>query len=123
MDVNDRDFQERRLSAWVGKDLKIRGDIVAAADLVISGQVEGTIELGEHNLTIMTGASVVAELNAKAVSISGSVKGNVMGLARVELRAGSVVEGDIMTPLLVIEEGAILHGRVDAAGRREGRTS
>jgi cytoskeletal protein CcmA (bactofilin family) len=123
MDVRDPEFQERRLSAWVGKDLRIRGDMAASADLVIAGQVEGTIELGDHSLTILAGASVVAELVAKSVSITGSVRGNVTGHARVDLRAGSVVEGDITTPLLVMEEGAVLHGRVDVAGRHAGPTA
>lgn len=111
---------ERRRAAWVGKALLIRGDIVSSADLVIDGQVEGNIELGNHSLTIGSGASVVADLVANSVNISGNVKGSVTGHSSVQLRAGSVVEGDIKAPQLVMEEGAVLRGRVDAAGRKSG---
>jgi cytoskeletal protein CcmA (bactofilin family) len=118
MDRKDQTFEEKRLEAWVGTALLVRGDIVASTDLVIHGRVEGTIELGDHSLTIGEGASVVADLVANSVSVSGSVKGNVTGHTRVELHAGSVVEGDIRAPNLIMEDGAILRGRVDTDGRR-----
>jgi cytoskeletal protein CcmA (bactofilin family) len=118
MDGKDQAFEEKRLAAWVGTALLVRGDIVSSTDLVIHGKVEGTIELGDHSLTIGEGASVVADLVANSVSISGSVKGNVTGHSRVELHSGCVVEGDIKAPNLVIEDGAILRGRVDTDGRR-----
>jgi cytoskeletal protein CcmA (bactofilin family) len=118
MDGKEREIEERRRAAWVGKALLIRGDIVSSSDLVIDGKVEGTIELGGHSLTIGAGASVVADLAADSVNISGTVKGNVTGRASVQLRAGGVVEGDIRAPQLVVEDGAILRGRVDTTGRR-----
>jgi cytoskeletal protein CcmA (bactofilin family) len=118
MDGKEREVEERRRAAWVGKALLIRGDIVSSSDLVIDGEVEGTIELGDHNLTIGVGASVVADLVADSVNISGTVKGNVTGRSSVQLRAGGVVEGDIKAPQLVMEDGAVLRGRVDAAGKR-----
>lgn len=118
MEGKEREVEERRRAAWVGKALLIRGDIVSSSDLVIDGKVEGTIELGGHSLTIGVGASVVADLVADSVSISGTVKGNVTGRSSVQLRAGGVVEGDIKASQLVIEDGAVLRGRVDAAGRR-----
>jgi cytoskeletal protein CcmA (bactofilin family) len=121
MDGNEREVEERRRAAWVGKALLIRGDIVSSADLVIDGTVEGNIELGDHSLTIGVGASVVADLVAKSVSVSGNVKGNVTGRAHVHLRAGGVVEGNVTAPQLVMEDGAFLRGRVDAAGRRASR--
>ena len=45
-------MQERRRSAWIGGMVVVRGTVVATEDLVIDGQVHGTIELGDHNLTI-----------------------------------------------------------------------
>ena len=114
----DQDFEERRRAAWIGKALFVQGKIVSSADLVIDGKVEGTLELGDHSLTIRNGATVIADLVANIVSISGFVKGNVSGLSKVEIRATGSVEGDIRAPHLVMEDGAVLRGRVDAAGRR-----
>lgn len=87
--------------------------MVSTEDLMIDGQVQGTIELGDHSLTIGPGASIVADLVAKTVTISGKVKGNVMGAAKVELKSSSKVEGDISAPKFVMEDGASLSGKVD----------
>lgn len=111
-------IEERRLAAWIGKQILVRGDVIASGDLVIDGQVEGRIELGDHNLTIGEGAAVVANLVAKSVTISGSVTGNVTGKANVILRATGSVQGDVTAPRFVMEDGAMLRGRVDATGRK-----
>jgi cytoskeletal protein CcmA (bactofilin family) len=85
---------------------------------VIDGQVQGTIELGDHSLTIGPGASIVADLVAKVVTISGKVKGNVMGSAKVELKATARVEGDITAPKFAMEDGAALSGKVDTGPKK-----
>jgi cytoskeletal protein CcmA (bactofilin family) len=114
-----RDYEERRKAAWIGQAVLVRGDVVATGDLVIDGRVEGTIALGDHNLMIGESASVVANLVAKSVTISGQVKGNVTGNASVELKATGNIEGDVKTPSFVMEDGAILHGKVDASGGKK----
>ena len=86
---------------------------------MIDGQVQGTIELGDHSLTIGPDASVVADLAAKVVTVSGTVVGNVMGAARVELKASGTVEGDVTAPTFVMEEGATLRGKVDTGIRKK----
>jgi cytoskeletal protein CcmA (bactofilin family) len=110
---------ERRRAAWIGGSILVKGDVVSSEDLVIDGKVEGTIELGDHSLTIGTDARVIADLVAKSVTISGTVKGNVMGNARVELKSTAKVEGDISAPKFVMEEGATLVGKVDAGARKK----
>ncbi len=105
---------ERRKAAWIGGSVLVKGDVVSTEDLMIDGQVQGTIELGDHNLTIGPGAAVVADLVAKNITISGQVKGDVVGSVRVELKSSAKVEGDINAPNFVMEEGATLSGKVDA---------
>ena len=105
--------EERRKAAWIGGSILVKGDVVSTEDLIIDGKVEGTIELGDHSLTIGPGASVVADLVAKSVTISGTVKGDVVGAARVELKSSAKVEGDITAPKFSMEDGAALSGKVD----------
>jgi cytoskeletal protein CcmA (bactofilin family) len=96
----------------------VRGEVVSTGDLAIDGQVQGTIELGEHNLTIGPCASVVANLAAKSITVSGTVVGNIVGTARVELKAGATVEGDVTAPTFVMDETATLTGKVDTGDRK-----
>ena len=95
------------------------GRIVSAETLNIDGSVEGTIEVGDHNLNIGPGAAVKADLIAKTVSISGAVTGNVMASEKVNLQPTGSVDGDITTPRLVMADGAIIKGRVEAQGERK----
>jgi len=109
---------ERRLRAWVGAALTIQGKIISTQDLTIDGKVDGTIELGNHTLTIGSGADVKANLAAQTITISGTVTGNVTATSIVDLRATGSVDGDIVAPRLIMAEGATIRGKVDAAGKR-----
>jgi cytoskeletal protein CcmA (bactofilin family) len=110
-------FTERRVAAWVGKALRIEGRIISNEDLTIDGSVEGSIELGNHTLTIGEGAAVKADLAARAIAISGTVTGTVRATEKIELHATGSVEGDISAPRFVMTEGATVRGRIEAGKR------
>ena len=99
--------------ARIGKTVVIRGEVKGSEDLIVDGLVEGTVTLAESRLTIGPNANVVADLSAKDVLILGKVKGNIVATGRVELRSGSVVEGDVRALRLAVEDNAIFRGKVD----------
>jgi cytoskeletal protein CcmA (bactofilin family) len=109
---------ERRHVAWLGRGVRIEGRVVSSEDLVIEGQVEGSIELAEHNLSIGPSGQVKADLYAKRITISGRVVGNLKAVERVHLDATASVTGDIVTPRFVMVEGATVAGKVDASRGR-----
>jgi cytoskeletal protein CcmA (bactofilin family) len=111
-------LDERRMTAWIGKSLVVQGKVISTEDLTIDGRVKGTIELGDHSLTIGVGATVEADLVAQRITICGAVTGNVLANENVDLRATGSVDGDISTPRLVMAEGATIKGRVDASGKK-----
>lgn len=113
---------ERLVSAWIGTALTVQGKVISAQDLTIDGRVEGTIELGNHGLTIGTGAEIKADLVAQTIIISGAVTGNVTATAMVDLQATGSVDGNIIAPRLVMADGAVVRGRVDAAGSKQPKT-
>jgi cytoskeletal protein CcmA (bactofilin family) len=69
--------------------------------------------VGAHNLTILPGASVKADLAAKTITISGSVIGNVQASEIVDLRATGSVTGNIRAPRFAMAEGATVMGTVE----------
>jgi cytoskeletal protein CcmA (bactofilin family) len=103
---------ERLAEAGIGPSVVIKGEITSAEDLIINGRVEGTIDVGDHHLTVGAGASITAPLLARAVTISGTVKGNVTARDRIEVRETGSVDGDLRAPHLAVREGAVLEGRV-----------
>jgi len=102
--------------AHIGKSVVIKGELSGSEDLFVDGQVEGSIELRNNKLIVGPNASVKASVSAKGVVIQGTVQGTVNATDRVELRKSAVVNGDVITQRISIEEGAFLKGKVDVHG-------
>src|SRR4051794_14050816 len=116
------EVDERRATAWIGQGVVVEGRITSSQDLRIDGRVDGTIEVGDHVLMIGARAAVKADLVAKSILISGTVIGNVTATDGLDLEATGSIEGDISSPRLVMVEGAVVKGRVDASGNRAKET-
>jgi cytoskeletal protein CcmA (bactofilin family) len=104
---------ERRVSAWIGKAVRVEGKVTSTEDLTIDGEVEGSIELGGHSLVIGPGASIKANLVAKTVTISGAITGNVKATEKVDLRDTGSIEGNVIAPRFVMADGATVRGKVE----------
>jgi len=99
--------------AHIGKSVVVKGELSGSEDLYLDGEVEGSIELRSHSLTIGPNGRVRANINAKDVVIHGKVDGNVRGSDRVELKKSAVLNGDVITQRIVIEDGAFFKGSID----------
>ena len=99
--------------ARLGKTVVIRGEVKGSEDLIVDGQVEGTVTLTESRLTIGPNAQVSADLAARDVLVLGRIQGNIVASGRVELRAGCSMEGDIRALRLAVEDNALFRGKVD----------
>jgi cytoskeletal protein CcmA (bactofilin family) len=108
--------------ATIGKSVQIRGEVKGSEDLLVDGQVDGTVTLSESRLTIGANARVRANVSARDVIVNGVLDGNIHATGRVELRAGCRVTGDLQAQRLSIEENAVYCGKVDlvqdAAGEK-----
>ena len=99
--------------AHIGKSVLVKGELSGSEDLYLDGEVEGTIELAGHSMTVGPNGRLRAHINARDVVVHGRVEGNIHGSARVELKKTATVSGDIITPSVVIEEGAFFKGSID----------
>ena len=103
----------QRGSATIGKAVKIVGQIYSREDLYVDGDVEGTIELMEHKLTIGPNGKVQAAIKAREVVALGTIQGNVEASDRLDIRKDAKLVGDIRTARIVIEDGAYFKGSID----------
>jgi cytoskeletal protein CcmA (bactofilin family) len=99
--------------AHIGKSVVVKGELSGSEDLYLDGEVEGSIELRSHSLTIGPNGRVRANIFAKDVVVHGKIEGNIRGTERVELRKSAVLTGDIATQRIVIEDGAFFKGSID----------
>ncbi len=97
----------------IGKSIVIKGELNGSEDLTIEGQVEGTIQLRDHVLTIGPNGRIKAQVFAKAVVVLGEVTGNVTASDKVDIRDNGSVDGDLVSPRVAIAEGAHFRGSVD----------
>lgn len=106
-------FRAQADIAHIGKSVLIKGELSGSEDLYLDGEVEGSIELKQHSLTIGPHGRVKANVHAREVIVHGKVEGNVRGDDKVELKKSSVLLGDIATQRIAIEEGAFFKGGID----------
>jgi len=89
----------------------MQGSLVFAdpVNLRINGKFEGTLTT-KGNLTIGKDADVKADIVGEHIIISGNVKGNVRASILLQLSSSAQVSGDLDTPRIAIEEGAVFNG-------------
>jgi cytoskeletal protein CcmA (bactofilin family) len=104
---------QRAEIANIGKSVIIKGELSGSEDLYLDGEVEGNIDLHNHNLVIGPNGRVRANVFAKDVVIHGKVDGNVTAVNKVELKKSALLNGDIDTQRIVIEDGAFFKGSID----------
>lgn len=96
----------------VGPSIVIRGRLKCAEDLVIKGRVDAEIT-SSKSLHIENSGIVKANIDVQSVTINGVLVGNITAEKRTEIASDGRVVGDILTPTLVISDGASIRGRID----------
>jgi len=109
-------------TAFLGKGAKIVGTISFDGPAQIEGEVEGEIS-ARDTLTIGRSATLKCAIKGTTVVVHGKITGNVEASSRLELHAPSRIEGDVVTPKLVVHEGATLNGRCTMDGKADAKTT
>ena len=103
----------KRKTSVIGPTLKFKGELSANEDLIIEGEIEGTIAHDGKSLTVGKEGRVKADIAAKTVEIYGTVEGNVHGEDVVKLAKSAEVIGNVTCARIVMEDGAHFNGRID----------
>jgi cytoskeletal protein CcmA (bactofilin family) len=102
-----------RGNALIGKSVVVKGQVFGREDVYVDGEVEGTLELLEHRLTVGPHGKVNAGLKAREIVIAGTVHGNIEATDKIDIRKDAKLVGDIKTARIVIEDGAYFKGSID----------
>jgi cytoskeletal protein CcmA (bactofilin family) len=114
--------QPSAVKAVLGKSVVFKGQIQSREDLIIEGEVEGTIDMMEHRLTIAADGDVHANVNAREIEVIGSIEGTAEAVDKVYIRKGAKFVGDIHSAGIVIEDGGYIKGNIDLS-RKPGDTA
>ena len=97
----------------IGETLHFKGELSAGEDLVIEGKVEGTVNQGKCCLTVKPKGVLVANVNATKIFIEGRVEGDLAATVSVTIRDSGNVTGNIIAPIVAIDEGANFNGSIE----------
>lgn len=100
----------------IARGSRVEGLISGDAELIVNGEVQGEIRLQSH-LVVGKEGQVRGTIVARSVEVSGKVLGNVEGLERVEVLASGTLEGDVVSPRVMIADGAFFKGKVDMTAK------
>ena len=103
----------RREAATIGPSIQIDGDLRGQEDLLVEGEVNGTIQLRNNSLTIGAQGKVMADVFAKEINIEGFVEGDLFSSERVVVRKSAQVRGNITAPRVSLEDGARFKGSIE----------
>ena len=112
-----RNSQPRPAGGILSSGVSIEGSVKFASELLIDGEVDGTIE-STGTLTIGEHARSRGEITARAITVHGKVEGNILATERCELHAGSSLRGDIEAPRLIVDEAAAFQGSAKIAPQK-----
>lgn len=103
-------------SSVLGSTLKFKGELTANEDLLIQGQIEGTIN---HSSTLTVGSEgkLIANVKAEFITVEGKVDGDLAAATAVVVKEGADVKGNIFSPTVTLHEGSTFNGSIDMTGK------
>ena len=99
--------------AVIGRSIRINGDVQGDEDLVIEGDVSGTVELKNNSVTVGKEGSVKADICARSITVDGTTEGDLIAQERIAVRATANVRGNLLAPRISLEDGARFKGSVE----------
>lgn len=105
-----RDIKEGNLGGFVGNNTHLTGDATFKGMMRVDGHLSGRIASADGTLIVSTNGLVEADVEVATAKIYGTVRGNVTATGMIEMGRTARVTGNIRTPSLVIEGGALFEG-------------
>jgi cytoskeletal protein CcmA (bactofilin family) len=112
--IKIKGLSNEELNGFMDQGTEFLGELRFKDVFRIDGHLKGKV-VSDNTLVIGESGNVEADIDCGVVSIRGTVSGRVQGRERIELLAGAKVRATLVSPRLVIEEGAFFQGDCDMA--------
>ena len=109
-DALARDLKDGLIGGFVGVHSIVSGETNFKGMLRVDGRVSGHVNSQDGTLIVSAGGQVDADIEVAVAKINGTVNGDIKASGRIEFGRTARVNGNIQTPALVIEQGAIFEG-------------
>lgn len=109
--------EHAEITAFLGKGTAFKGVLSFEGTIRVDGRVEGEV-LSKDTLIAGDEAHLEGEISVGTIISSGKIVGNVSASQKVHILAPGVIEGNIKTPNLIIEEGVTFDGKCEMTGQK-----
>ncbi len=109
------------LRSFLGEGTDITGEVKFAEIMRVDASISGTVTSDSGSLLVMERGKVKATISVGSVEISGTVEGTITAKTSVKIHPSGRVYGDIFTPALIIEHGAVFDGKCHMLNGKDGK--
>jgi len=110
--------EQAEITAFLGKGTEFKGVLSFEGTIRVDGKVDGEV-ISKDTLIAGEGAFLQGEIAVGTIICSGKIVGNVNASQKVHIIAPGIVQGNIKTPKLIIEEGVTFDGKSEMAGEKK----
>jgi cytoskeletal protein CcmA (bactofilin family) len=108
--------EELPIKAYLGSDALFKGTLSFEGTVRIDGKFEGTVQTND-TLVIGETGDMQADIDVGILVCKGKLKGTVLASKKIEMHPASKITGNVKTPAVSIELGAVLDGQLNMTGR------
>ena len=114
-----RDIKEGKLSGFVGHGTSLTGDTTFQMMLRVDGHLTGTVTSEGGTLMVGNNGQLDANIAVGIAQVNGTVNGDIVATEKIQLGRTARVVGNVSTPKLIIEDGAVFEGGCTMLKARE----
>ncbi len=100
-------------STVFGEGIKIEGTISGTGDLLVHGNIVGTIKT-TSDVVVKNTANITANVTANNLTVAGEIHGNVICQGQLQIKSSGKIFGDVAAKTIAIEVGAVIQGQCTA---------
>ncbi len=117
--MKDKTIKNKTIKAFLSKDTEFEGILTFYGTVRLDGHFKGKITSAEGNLIVGESGIIDADIHVSQIVISGEIRGNIIADHKVDIQPPGKIFGNIQTPVLSLQEGAILEGDVHMSPKDE----
>ena len=113
---NHNSHPDHAATSVIDYGCEMEGRLTFVGTLIVNGKFSGEL-ISANTLIVGESGELEADVRAGTVILAGQVSGHITARERVELRKSARIFGDIVAPILILEEGVIFDGRCNMKGK------
>jgi len=98
-------------TTYLGKNLKLNGNLAGVCSLIILGTFDGSFDI-KGRMEVAQDAVIKGDVQATDININGKLEGTIVASERIVLDTAAAIKGRLVTPKISIQDGAVFDGEL-----------